>query len=151
MKAFQNFTSALRSELESNVLINSATFGDLAEVEIFKRDLLPLAHTSIDTGSISTATSTLRVSIIFMDVVDDNPKEDLDRFYGNYNEHWVLNNMLTAATKTIQELLRGDLYAQGFQVEDDAEVEFFSERFEDKMAGVTVSFDVTINNNLTLC
>ena len=151
MKAFQNFTSALRAELEDNLLLNSATFGDIAEVEIFKRDLLPLAHTTIETGSISSATTILRVNIIFMDIVDENPKEDLDRFYGNDNEHWILNNMLTAATKTIQELLRGDLYSQGFHVEDDADLEFFSERFEDKMAGVTLSFDVTINNNLTLC
>lgn len=151
MKAFYNFTEALRAELESNVLLNSTTFGDLAEVEIFKRELLPLAHVSINTGSIATSTTVLRVSVIFMDVVDINPRESSDRFLGNDNEHWVLNNMLTAATKTVQVLQRGDLYVQGFQVEEDAELEFFSERFDDKMAGVTVSFDVVINNNLTLC
>ncbi len=151
MKALYNFTKALRDELEANVLLNSATFGDLAEVEIFKRELLPLAHTTINNGTISSATSTLTVSVIFMDVVDENPKEGDDRFLGNDNEHWVLNNMFTAASKTLQELKRGDLYAEGFQVEDEGTIEFFSERFEDRMAGITLTFDVTINNNLTLC
>ena len=151
MKALYNFTKALRDELEANVLLNSATFGDLAEVEIFKRELLPLAHTTINNGTIDDSTATLTVSVIFMDVVDENPKESDDRYLGNDNEHWVLNNMFTAATKTLQELKRGALHNQLFQVEEEATIEFFSERFEDRMAGVTLTFDVTISNNLTLC
>lgn len=151
MKALYNFTKALRDELEANVLINSATFGDLAEVEIFKRELLPLAHTTINNGLIDDSTATLTVSVIFMDVVDENPKASDDRYLGNDNEHWVLNNMFTAATKTLQELKRGALHSQLFQVEEEATIEFFSERFEDRMAGVTLTFDVTISNNLTLC
>ena len=68
-------------------------------------------------------------------------------FYENY----IMNSMFAAATKTIQELTRGDLYRQQFQIEDDVEVEFFSERFEDKLAGCGVDFTVTINNKLDLC
>jgi len=60
--------------------------------------------------------------------------------------------MFAAATKTVQELMRGDTYSQGFQVEDDnVAVEFFSERFEDKLAGVGIDMTVTIKNTLDLC
>tara|TARA_R110000737_G_scaffold343607_2_gene369770 strand:- start:1823 stop:2005 length:183 start_codon:yes stop_codon:yes gene_type:complete len=60
--------------------------------------------------------------------------------------------MFAAATKTIQELMRGDLYAQGFQVEDESvSIEFFSERFEDKLAGCGMEFTVIIKNTLDLC
>lgn len=150
MKALFNFTEALRNELESNALINSTSLGDLSEVAIMKRDVFPMAHTVLTTGTISSATSQLYVSILFLDVVDENPVED-SGFYGNDNESYIHNSMLAAATKTYQEMARGDLYAQGYQVEDDAEIEFFSERFEDKLAGVAISFYVTINNNIELC
>ena len=60
--------------------------------------------------------------------------------------------MFAAATKMIQELMRGDSYSQGFQIEDDTvSIEFFSERFEDKLAGVGVDFTVAIQNTLDLC
>ena len=59
--------------------------------------------------------------------------------------------MLAAATKTTQELKRGNLYEQGYQVEEDAEIEFFSDRFEDKLAGVGLDLTVTIQNNVDLC
>jgi len=63
-----------------------------------------------------------------------------------------MNSMFSAATKTVQELMRGELYADGFQVdEDDVSVEFFSERFEDKLAGVGIDFTVAIKNTLDLC
>ena len=48
--------------------------------------------------------------------------------------------------------MRGDSYSQGFQIEEDTvSVEFFSERFEDKLAGVGVDFTVAIQNTLDLC
>ena len=150
MKAFFNFTEALKAELESNELINSVSLGDLSEVAILKRDVFPMAHTVISTGAISSSTATLSVSILFLDVVDDNPEGD-EGFYGNDNEHFIHNSMLAAATKTYQELHRGDFYAQGFEVLDDAQVEFFSERFEDKLAGVSISFNISLTNNVDLC
>jgi hypothetical protein len=48
--------------------------------------------------------------------------------------------------------MRGDLYRDGFQVEqDDVSLEFFSERFEDKLAGVGLDMTITIKNTLDLC
>ena len=58
---------------------------------------------------------------------------------------------MAAATKTVQSLLRGDLYSQLFQIEGEANVEFFSERFEDKLAGVGLDFTVTVLNNVDQC
>ena len=42
--------------------------------------------------------------------------------------------------------------SKAFQLEeDDVAIEFFSERFEDKLAGVGVDFTVAIKNTLDLC
>lgn len=151
MKALFNLTEAIKSELENNALINSVTFGDLLEVDLNKQDIFPMAHVGLTSATIGSSTSTVQVSILFLDVVDETKEAQTDKFFGNDNEHYVLNSMLSAATKTVQSLMRGDLYSQLFQVEDDPSVEFFSERFEDKLAGVGLDFTVTISNNIDLC
>jgi hypothetical protein len=148
MKSLLNLTNAIKTELTNNKLINSVTFGNIDEVELLKQDIYPLAHVGISTGSISDATSEIEVSILFLDIVDVSNDNEEDF---NDSEIYKLNNMLAAATKTTQELKRGNLYEQGYQVEEDADVEFFSDRFEDKLAGVGLDLNITIQNSVDLC
>ena len=148
MKSLLNLTEAIREELEANVLINSVTFGDMSDVELDKQDIFPMAHISLSTAQIGSATSAIGVSILFLDVVDETKEKD--EFYKS-NEQFIWNNMLSAATKTVQELQRGSLHANLYQVEDDVTAEFFSERFEDRLAGCGIDFSVTIVNNVNLC
>ena len=144
-------TDAIKAELESNALINQVTFGDLFEVDLLKQNIFPLAHVGMTGATMRDGVAYVSMSILFLDIVDESKTEQTDQFYGNDNENYVLNSMFAAATKTVRELMRNDLYAQGFQVEDDINLEFFSERFEDKLAGVGIDFVVTINNTLELC
>jgi len=145
-------TDAIRSELQNNKLINQVTFGDLFEVDLLKKNIFPLAHVGMSTARIGEGVAYVDMSVLFLDIVDEQKQAQTDQFYGNDNEHYVLNSMFAAATKTIQELMRGDLYAQGFQVEDESvSIEFFSERFEDKLAGCGMEFTVIIKNTLDLC
>ncbi len=148
MKALLNLTEALKAELTNNKLINQVTFGTLDEVELLKRDNYPMAHVGISAGSIDSSTSEIEVNILFLDIVDV-ANENADTF--NDSELYVMNNMLAAATKTTQELQRGTLYENGFQLEDEANVEFFSDKFEDKLAGVGLDLRVTIQNSTELC
>ena len=115
MKSLLNLTDAIKTELTNNKLINSVTFGNIDEVELLKQDLYPLAHVGISTGTIGDSTSQIEVSVLFLDIVDVS-KENEDEF--NDSELYKLNNMLSAATKTTQELKRGNLYEQGYQVEE---------------------------------
>ena len=148
MKALLNLTDALKQELTNNKLIKQVTFGTIDEVELLKRDNYPIAHVGISTGSIESSTSEIEVNILFLDIVDV-ANENEDTF--NDSEIYVMNNMLAAATKTTQELQRGTLYENGFQLEDEANVEFFSDKFEDKLAGVGLDLTVTIQNSVDLC
>ena len=151
MKNIFALTDAIKAELESNQLINQVTFGDLFEVDLLKQNIFPLAHVGMTNAVLSQGIASINMSILFLDVVDESKEEQTDQFYGNDNENYVLNSMFAAATKTISELQRGDLYRRQFQIEQDVNIEFFSERFEDKLAGVGVDFTVTINNTLDLC
>ena len=145
-------TDKIKEELQGNALINQVTFGDLFEVDLLKKNIFPLAHVGMASARIGEGVAYIDLSILFLDIVDEQKQEQTDQFYGNDNEHFVLNSMFAAATKTVQELMRGDLYADGFQLEqDDVSLEFFSERFEDKLAGVGLDMTITIKNTLDLC
>lgn len=145
-------TDKIKTELQDNKLINQVTFGDLFEVDLLKKNIFPLAHVGMSAARIGQGVAYVDLSILFLDIVDEQKQEKTDQFYGNDNEHFVLNTMFSAATKTVQELMRGDLYADGFQLEqDDVAIEFFSERFEDKLAGVGLDMTITIKNTLDLC
>lgn len=148
MNSLFALTDAIKNELDSNVLLNSVSYGDVDEIELLKTNRYPLAHVGISTGTISDATSTIEVSVIFIQQVDDVKTQE-DSF--NDSELYAQNNMLAAATRLVQVLKRGDLYAQGFQLEDDATVDFFGDRFTDKVAGVTVDMTVTIKNQASVC
>lgn len=145
-------TDAIKDELQGNALINQVTFGDLFEVDLLKKNIFPLAHVGMASARIGEGVAYVDLSILFLDIVDEQKQEQTDQFYGNDNEHFVLNSMFAAATKTVQELMRGDLYRDGFQLEqDDVSLEFFSERFEDKLAGVGLDMTIAIRNTLDLC
>lgn len=144
-------TDAIKNELESNTLIKQVTYGDLFEVDLLKQNIFPLAHVGMTGASIRDGVAYVQMSILFLDVVDESKSEQLDQFYGNDNENYVINSMFAAATKTVRELQSGNLYRAQFQIEDDVNVEFFSERFEDKLAGCGIDFTVAINNTLDIC
>lgn len=144
-------TDAIKDELEANELINQVTFGDLFEVDLQKQNIFPLAHVGMTGATMSQGIARIQMSVLFLDIVDESKEEQTDQYYGNDNENYVMNSMFAAATKLVKELQQNSLYARQFQVEDDVALEFFSERFEDKLAGVGIDFTVTINNVLDLC
>lgn len=150
MKSLLNFTDRLKTELEGNPLINTVSIGDVTEVDLDKASLFPLAHLNISTGTIGSATSTVNIQIMFLDIVDETQETKSDNWYKNSNEIYVQNSMLAAATKVSQELLRGDLYRDLFQVEESITAEFVSERFQNMLSGVVIDLTVTINNNVDL-
>ena len=153
MNILFNLQEKIRKELQDNVLINQVTYGDLFEVDLLKRNIFPLAHVGMQGATISSDSgiSQINVSVLFLDVVDETKEDTTDQFYGNDNEHYIINNMYAAAMKLVQELMRGTLYSEGYQIEEDVNFEFFSERFEDKLAGVGIDMIVTVKNDFDLC
>jgi len=145
-------TGKIKELLDDNKLVNQVTFGDLFEVDLLKKNIFPLAHVAMTSAQMGQGVAYVEMSVLFLDVVDESKTEQTDNYLGHDNEQFIMNSMFAAATKMIQELMRGDSYSQGFQIEDDTvSIEFFSERFEDKLAGVGVDFTVAIKNTLDLC
>lgn len=151
MKGFYNLTTKLKETLEAEPFVNTVTSGSLDDVDLNKQNIFPLAHIIVNSVSIGERVLTCNVSILAMDVVDVSIDETTDKFVGNDNEQDVLNTMLALSTRVVNLMQRGTLYTDLYQIEGDVSCEPFVDRFENKLAGWTSTFDVLIQNDMTVC
>jgi hypothetical protein len=151
MKGFYNVTKQIKEALEAEPFVNTVTFGSIDDVDLNKTTIFPLSHVIVNNTTVGTKTLTFNISILSMDVVDISKDEVTDIFVGNDNEQDVLNTQLALQTRVINKLQRGDLYTDLFQVEGDVSCEPFVDRFENKLAGWAATFDVVVQNDMTVC
>jgi len=151
MKGFYNVTKQIKEALEAEPFVNTVTFGSIDDVDLNKTTIFPLSHIIVNNTTVGSKTLTFNISILSMDIVDISKDEVTDIFVGNDNEQDVLNTQLALQTRVINKLQRGDLYTDLFQVEGDVTCEPFVDRFENKLAGLAATFDVMVQNDMTIC
>ena len=151
MKGFYNLTNKLKEALIAEPFVNTVTFGSLDDVDLNKQTIFPLSHIIVNNTTVGTKTLTFNVSILSMDIVDISKDEVTDIFVGNDNEQDVLNTQLALQTRVINTLQRGDLYTDLYQIQGDVTCEPFVDRFENKLAGWAATFDVVVQNDMTIC
>jgi hypothetical protein len=141
----------LKSHFESDPIINTVTQGDIFDIDLNKMTIFPLAHIIVNTATFEENVIRYNISILAMDITDTSKKESPNKFDGNDNELWVLNSMLAVQNRCYELLRRGTLYTEKFQVDGSPTCEPFTERFENKLGGFTMTFDVLIPNDMTIC
>ena len=151
MKGFYNVTDKLKDALIAEPFVNTVTFGSIDDVDLNKQTIFPLSHITVNNTIVGTKTLTFNISILSMDIVDISKDEVTDVFVGNDNEQDVLNTQLALQTRVINTLQRGDLYTELYQVQGDVNCEPFVDRFENKLAGWAATFDVVVQNDMTIC
>ena len=151
MKGFYNVTKELKTALAAEPFVNTVTFGSLDDVDLNKQTIFPLSHIIVNNTTVGTKTLTFNISILAMDIVDISKEATTDIFVGNDNEQDVLNTQLGLLTRIINILQRGDLYTELYQVQGDVNCEPFVDRFENKLAGWSATFDVVVQNDMTIC
>jgi len=151
MKGFYNVTDKLKDTLLAEPFVNTVTFGSIDDVDLNKQTIFPLSHITVNNTTVGTKTLTFNISILSMDIVDISKDEVTDIFVGNDNEQDVLNTQLALQTRVINILQRGDLYTDLYQVQGDVTCEPFVDRFENKLAGWAATFDVVVQNDMTIC
>jgi hypothetical protein len=105
----------------------------------------------VNSSTLSDNTQTFNVSLIAMDIVDISKTEVTDTFQENNNELDVLNTQHHVLNRCYQQMLHGNLWDAQFVVETDPTLEPFTERFENLLAGWTMTFDVVVPNDMTIC
>lgn len=151
IRGFYLLTEAIEQQLLSDVNVNTVTTGDIYDIDLSKRSIFPLSHIIINNVTANESVLTFNVSVLAMDVVDESKEKTTDIFRGNNNEQDVLNTQLQVINKLIQVLRKGNLYNDQYQLDGNANCEPFYERFENKMAGWSATFNVFVNNDITIC
>ena len=141
----------LKAHFDGDVLVNTVTQGSLFDIDINKQDIFPLVHLIVNTASLEGNVVRYNISILAMDIVDITKDEDVNKFDGNDNELYVLNTQLQVLTRCYELLLRGDLWTDKFQIDGNPTCEPFVDRFENKLAGWTMTTDILIPNGMTIC
>ena len=151
MKGFYNITEKLRSHFEADLITNTITEGSIFDVDLNKQTIFPLVHLMVNSATFEVNVVRFNVSLIAMDIVDVSKDEVTDIFRGNNNEQDVLNTQLEVLNRAYALLLHGDLWDDKFVVDGSPNCEPFTERFENLLAGWTMTLDILIPNEVTVC
>jgi len=151
MIGFYDILNKLKIHFDNDEIVNTVTQGDIFQVDLNKQTIFPLTHIMVNSSTLSDNTQTFNVSVIAMDIVDISKTEVTDTFQENNNELDVLNTQHHVLNRAYQQMLHGNLWDQQFVVETDPTLEPFTERFENLLAGWTMTFDVVVPNDMTIC
>ena len=151
MTGFYNVTKKIKDALNAEPFVNTVSYGSLDDVDLNKQTIFPLSHIIVNNCNVASNTMTFNITILAMDVVDDSKDAVTDIFVGNDNEQDVLNTQLEVLNRVVQLLQRGDLYTDLFQVDGAVGCEPFVDRFQSKLAGWAATFDVLVQNDMTIC
>jgi len=151
MQAYYNILDKIRTELQSDLFVNTVTNGDIFDVDLAKQTIYPLSHIMVNSATRNGSTYTFSMSVLLMDIVDISNEEVVDKFRGNDNEQDVLNTQLAVGARLVEMLDRGDLRNDNYALSGTPQFEPFTERFENYLAGWSLTFDVEIPNDMTIC
>lgn len=151
MNGFYTIIDKLKAHLDADIFVNTVSEGDIFKVDLAKQTIFPLAHIMVNTATFEGNVIRFNVSLIAMDIVDVSKDEVTNIYLGNDNEQDVLNTQLVVLNRAYELMRRGDMYSDLYQVDGNPTCEPFTERFENLLAGWTMTFDVLIPNDMSIC
>jgi hypothetical protein len=155
MRQFYDITTKLKDTLEANSQVNVVTTGDVYDVDLNKQTIFPLSHIMVNQATFEGQVVRMSISLICMDVVDEtkeNPRAQAEPFFGTSNVQDILNTQLAVINDVVEELRRGQLYSDLYQLDGNPTCLPFTERFENLLAGWTATFDVLLSNTeISIC
>ena len=151
MTGYYELLDKLKTHFDADVIVNTVTQGDIFKVDLSKQTIFPLLHIMVNNCTLDSNTTTWNISLIAMDVVDLSKSATTNIFLGNDNEIDVLNTQHAVLNRAYEIIKHGSLAYDLYMVEGTASLEPFTERFENYMAGWTMTFDVVTPNEMTIC
>ena len=133
----------LRAQLNATNLINTVTDGQISDIDLAKQTIFPLAHIIINQATIEGKMQRFNVTLLAMDILDGKEKYDL--------EPSIMNAMLQVLNRVYEVMTRGDLNPDYIMIDGDPTLEPFTDRFENKLAGWAMTFDVIMASEMTVC
>ena len=151
IRGFYLLTETIKDQLLGDVNVNTVTTGDIYDIDLAKQSIFPLSHIIINSVTTQEQVLTFNISILAMDIVDESKEATTDIFRGNNNEQDILNTQLAVLNKLVMVLRKGTLYNDQYQLDGDATLEPFYERFDNRLAGWSATFNVFVKNDIDIC
>tara|TARA_R110000822_G_scaffold161568_2_gene301821 strand:+ start:494 stop:964 length:471 start_codon:yes stop_codon:yes gene_type:complete len=151
IRGFYQLTETIKTSLLADVNCKTVTTGNIADINLEKQDIFPLAHIMINNVSQEDGVLRFNISIMNMDIVDVSKEPTEDLFRGNNNIQDILNTQLSVSNKLIQTLRGGSLHQDLYQLDGNPNIEPFYDRFENELAGWVATMDVLIYNDILIC
>jgi hypothetical protein len=141
--SYYKLLDTLKAQLNATNLISTVTDGQISDVDLAKQTLFPLAHIIINSATIEGKLQRFNVTILAMDILDGKEKYDV--------EPSIMNAMLQALNRVYEVMTRGDLNPDYIMIDGMPNLEPFTDRFENKLAGWAMTFDVIMMSEMTVC
>ena len=151
IRGFYLLTETIKEQLLGDVNVNTVTTGDIYDIDLAKQSIFPLSHIIINNVTTQEQVLTFNISVLAMDIVDESKEATTDIFRGNNNEQDILNTQLAVLNKLVMVLRKGTLYSDQYQLDGDATLEPFYERFDNRLAGWSATFNVFVKNDIDIC
>lgn len=151
MIGFYTAIDKLKTHFDNDALVNSVSEGDIFQVDLAKQTIFPLVHIMVNSCSFETNVLRFNISLIAMDLVDISKNENTNVYLGNDNTQDALNSTLAILNRAYDIMLHGSLAYDLFQIVGNPNCEPFTERFENLLSGWTMTFDVLVPNEMTIC
>jgi len=148
---YYEILTKLQTELNNDTLVNTVSTGDIFDVDLSKQTIFPLCHIIVNSATFVDNVIQYNISILSMDIVDISKDETTNKFRGNNNEQDVLNTQISVLNRLYEKLRRGNLYDDNYQVDGTPNLEIFVDRFENKLAGWTMTININTPNEMTVC
>jgi hypothetical protein len=141
--SYYKLLDTLKAQLNATNLISTVTDGQISDVDLAKQTLFPLAHIIVNQATIEGKLQRFNVTILAMDILDGKEKYDV--------EPSIMNAMLQALNRVYEVMTRGDLNPDYIMIDGAPNLEPFTDRFENKLAGWAMTFDVVMMSEMTVC
>ena len=151
IRGFYTITDTIKDNLLLDVNVNTVTTGDITEIDLTKQTIFPLSHIIVNNVTAEETVLRFNLTVMSMDIVNENKEAESDIFIGNDNEQDILNSQLAVLNRIIIQLRRGSLHTEKYQLDGDPLCEPFYERFENRLAGWACTMDILIPNDVSRC
>ena len=151
MNGYFYILNTLKTEIETIPLVSTVTQGSIADIDNYKQSVFPLVHIMVNNITPINNVVNFNITFFAVDNVDVSKDETTDKFLGNDNELDVLNTQYTIALRIYESLRRGDLFSNKVQLGSSVSIEPFTERFENYLAGMALTVDILIPNEMSIC
>ena len=141
MIGYYQIIETITTQLKADLFCKTVTSGSIFNIALNKQDIYPISHIVVNSFREEGSAFAYNLSVISMDLVNDDDS----------NEQDVIHTQSMVGIRLVELLKRGNLFDDKFQLLGGANYEFFRDRFEDKVAGCTATFDMLIPNDMTIC